>query len=134
MNQQYAVYILRCRDQSLYTGITGVDLKSYTYARRPLQLVYAVHFSEVLDAIAFEKQLKRWSKKKKEALINGNQEELERYARSMYRKRIDFLVADFYKLLRSVMVSSTNHDTAECVALRRAQGDTFKSPLHTIAP
>ncbi len=56
---------------------SGEDIHCYTFTRRPLTLVYRAEFREVTDAIAYEKRLKRWSRKKKEALISGNQELLE---------------------------------------------------------
>ena|SRR3989344_2077709 len=82
--KQYYVYILCCRDGSYYTGITndvenrvihhqrGDDPKSYTYMRRPVKLVFVEEFREVNDAIAAEKQIKGWSRKKKEALMKNN--------------------------------------------------------------
>jgi putative endonuclease len=82
--KQYFVYILLCSDNSYYTGITnnlerrlyehenGIDPKSYTFKRRPVKLVFQEMFTEVIQAIAFEKQVKGWSRAKKEALINGN--------------------------------------------------------------
>jgi putative endonuclease len=78
------VYILRCSDNSLYIGVTnnyrarfdehqnGINSYCYTFKRRPLQLVYLEEFNEPIDAIFREKQLKKWSRAKKEALINGN--------------------------------------------------------------
>jgi putative endonuclease len=78
------VYILRCADNSFYTGITnnvekrfaqhqeGYDPDSYTYSRRPVELVYCADFLDPKQAIAFEKQVKGWSRAKKEALIAGN--------------------------------------------------------------
>jgi putative endonuclease len=89
----WITYILRCADGSLYIGVTnnlerrltehgeGSDKSSYTFRRRPVVLVYQAVFSEVTDAIAFEKQVKRWSRKKKEALINADQEALERLSK-----------------------------------------------------
>jgi putative endonuclease len=80
---QYFVYILQCSDQSYYTGITndlerrlfehetGVNLQCYTYKRRPLQLVFHERFTDVNQAIAFEKQVKGWNRAKKEAIISG---------------------------------------------------------------
>ena len=78
----YWVYILRCADGSYYTGITG-DLESrilkhqsghnpesYTHKRRPVELVFSTEFNNVEQAIVFEKQVKGWSRKKKEAIIN----------------------------------------------------------------
>ena len=79
----YCVYILKCANQSYYTGITsrldekifehqsGQDPKSYTFNKRPVELVFSADFSEVNDAIAFEKQIKAWRRDKKTALIEG---------------------------------------------------------------
>jgi putative endonuclease len=81
--KQYFVYILLCRDGSYYTGVTnnierrlyehdsGHDPKAYTFSRRPLKLVFCESFNDVNQAIAFEKQVKGWNRKKKEAIING---------------------------------------------------------------
>jgi putative endonuclease len=80
----YYVYILRCKDDSLYTGITnnlerrlnehndGMLTNAYTYKRRPVILEFYQEFTEPNQAIYFEKKLKKWSKVKKEALINGD--------------------------------------------------------------
>ncbi|MBU1132399.1 GIY-YIG nuclease family protein [Patescibacteria group bacterium] len=85
----YTVYIVECSDRSLYTGITnnierrldehnlGISEKSYTYSRRPVRLVYAEEHYYVNDAIAREKQIKGWSRRKKVALIEGNIERLK---------------------------------------------------------
>jgi len=90
----YYVYILRCADGSYYTGVTnnierrfkehetGRNETCYTFKRRPLSLVYTRHFQYILDAIAFEKQVKGWSRKKKEALINGDFEKLSLLSRN----------------------------------------------------
>jgi len=80
---QYFVYILLCSDNSYYTGVTNnldrrlyehetdFDPKAYTFKRRPLKLVFHETFTEITQAIAFEKQVKGWNRAKKEALING---------------------------------------------------------------
>ena len=79
------VYMLRCADASYYVGVaTGEDLTkrvtehqigaypgSYTYSRRPVELVWSDHFDRITDAIAAERQVKGWSRAKKQALING---------------------------------------------------------------
>lgn len=82
--KEYYVYILKCKDGSYYTGITnnidrrlwehqeGVNNGCYTYKRRPVELVYFETFNDVNQAINFEKQIKGWSRKKKEALIHEN--------------------------------------------------------------
>jgi len=83
---QYFVYILLCSDNSYYKGVTnnmerrfyehenGLNPGSYTHKRRPVKLVCCESFTEIEQAIAFEKQVKGWNRKKKEALINGEWE------------------------------------------------------------
>lgn len=85
----YYVYILKCSDGSYYTGITndlerrvwehdnGEILNCYTHNRRPLILEYFEKYCDVTNAIAREKQIKRWSRIKKESLINDNIEQLK---------------------------------------------------------
>jgi putative endonuclease len=75
------VYIVKCFDDSYYIGITnkvgrrmqehneGKDEKSYTYGRRPVELMYVKAFSEFEAAINWETRLKKWSRAKKEALM-----------------------------------------------------------------
>lgn len=87
--KRYYVYILKCADNSYYTGITsnleqrlrihqnGDNKGCYTYFRRPVVLVYCDYFNDVRNAIAFEKQVKGWSRKKKEALIASDWERLK---------------------------------------------------------
>ena len=82
------MYILLCSDGSLYTGVTndvqsrvaqhnaGSDPKAYTFKRRPVILVYSSDFTEVCQAIAWEKTVKRWNRAKKEALIRGDYDAL----------------------------------------------------------
>ena len=77
------LYILRCADGSYYTGTTRTDLEirvaqhqtghfgGYTATRRPVVLVYSEYFDRIVDAIAAERQIKGWSRAKKEALIAG---------------------------------------------------------------
>ena len=79
------VYMLRCSDRSYYVGCaTGEDLDKriaehqsgaypgYTLARRPVTLVWSEYFGRITDAIAAERQIKGWSRGKKEALIRGD--------------------------------------------------------------
>lgn len=61
---------------------TGQDETCYTYMRRPVELKYYEVFSDVNQAIAREKQLKGWSRKKKQALISGNFDKLKELAKS----------------------------------------------------
>lgn len=90
----YYVYIVKCSDDSYYTGVTndlerrlhehntGFNESCYTYKRRPVELMYHEMFNDVNRAIAWEKQLKGWSRKKKEALFKEDWEELKRLAKS----------------------------------------------------
>jgi putative endonuclease len=85
---QVAVYILRCADGSYYTGLTKQDaearawehnndpIDSYTARRRPVTLVFTETYDRITDAIARERQIKGWSRRKKEALIRGDYEAL----------------------------------------------------------
>jgi len=79
------VYMLRCADGSYYVGTaTGDDLTrriaehnsgaypGYTSTRRPVHLVWSEHFARITDAIAVERQVKGWTRAKKEALIKGD--------------------------------------------------------------
>lgn len=73
-------YILKCKDDSLYTGWTN-DLKKritshnagkgakYTKARRPVELVYYEEFKTREEAMKREYAIKQLSRKEKEALI-----------------------------------------------------------------
>ncbi|MGO4913014.1 GIY-YIG nuclease family protein [Leeuwenhoekiella sp. W20_SRS_FM14] len=93
----YSVYILRCRDKTYYTGISsnlwerveehqsGKYENSYTYNRRPIELVYYCEFTEPDLAIEFEKRIKNWSRVKKEALINGEYEKLPNLAKKNFQ-------------------------------------------------
>jgi len=74
----YSVYIVRCSDETLYVGHsespqTRVKAHNdgrgatYTFKRRPVRLVYSEKFLSEADAIERERQLKSWSRAKKEA-------------------------------------------------------------------
>jgi len=86
----YYVYILKCNDNSLYVGITsdierrviehnaGKYPEAYTHSRRPVTLVFYQDFTDPNQAILFEKKIKKWSRQKKQALIDENYDELQR--------------------------------------------------------
>jgi predicted GIY-YIG superfamily endonuclease len=77
------VYILKCADGSYYTGST-IDLemrmtqhqtgyfKGYTSSRLPVELVWQQDFSTEHEAFLRERQVKGWSRAKKEALVRGD--------------------------------------------------------------
>ncbi len=77
------VYILKCRDASYSTGKTqDLELRivqhqngtygGYTSKRLPVKLVYVQGFPTYNEAIQAERQIKGWSRAKKEALIRGD--------------------------------------------------------------
>ena len=94
MIRWYYVYIIECSDKSYYTGVTnnlerrlaehneGYSPTSYTFKRRPVILKYSQQFHDVMQAIEFEKQVKGWSRKKKEALFNEEWNELKRLSKN----------------------------------------------------
>ena len=91
------VYILKCSDNTYYTGITsnleqritehklGKHIESYTYKRRPIELKFYAEFTDISIAIQTEKQIKKWSKAKKEALINDEFEKLPNLAKKKFK-------------------------------------------------
>ena len=90
----YFVYILKCSDDSYYTGFTnnlerrmqehlsGRNKDCYTFDKRPLKLVWFENFNDVLNAIAVEKQIKGWTRRKKEALIKEDWDKLVLYSKN----------------------------------------------------
>ncbi|MFN8281965.1 MAG: GIY-YIG nuclease family protein [Chitinophagales bacterium] len=76
--------MLKCSDNSYYVGVTnnierrikehegGFNENSYTFKRRPIMLVWFERSASIKQAIDLEKQIKGWSRKKKEALINDD--------------------------------------------------------------
>ena len=91
-------YILRCADNSLYVGHTD-DLPSrvkthnearggtYTAQRRPVRVVYSETYDTTAAAIARERQVKRWTRSKKDALIAGDHDLLKRLSKHRQARR-----------------------------------------------
>ena len=55
--------------------------EGYTSLRRPVQLVWSEHFDRITDAIAIERKIKGWSRAKKQALINGDWDSVQRVSK-----------------------------------------------------
>ena len=101
MARPFFTYMLRCSDGSYYvghtdklerrlaeheTGATG----GYTATRRPIRLVWFEEFPTREEAKVVEVQIKKWSRRKKEALMAGRMDELKAAARkdwASYRQR-----------------------------------------------
>ena len=87
------MYILLCNDDSYYTGST-TDLErrleqhfagegaNHTKKHPPVKLLYYEEFDRIDDAFYREKQVQGWSRKKKEALINGQHDKLPELSRN----------------------------------------------------
>jgi putative endonuclease len=79
-----SVYIVICADGAYYTGLTRKEVETrvsehnlginadFTSRRRPVRLVWSARFEQLTEAIATERQIKGWSRAKKEALIRGD--------------------------------------------------------------
>lgn len=88
------VYIVCCADGSYYTGHTddldrrmsehesGAVSSCYTFKRRPVVLVFSQPCTTREEALSAERQIKGWSRKKKEAMMRGDWAEVSRLARS----------------------------------------------------
>ena len=91
----FHAYMLRCADGSYYAGQTddlenrvkmheAGDIAGYTQNRRPVALVWSQEFGSRDEALAAEQQIKGWSRKKKEALIDGDWEAISRLSRKSF--------------------------------------------------
>jgi len=89
----FFAYILRCNDGSYYTGHTE-DLETrmvqhqrgalggYTAKRLPMVLLWSQDFPTRDEAFEAERQIKGWSRAKKEALIAGDWSRVTELARN----------------------------------------------------
>ena len=89
------LYILRCADGSYYVGSTrnlqnrlwqhstGLGAK-YTSTRLPVELVFAQEYERIDEAYEREKQIQGWSRRKREALIAHEVNELPRLSRKHF--------------------------------------------------
>ena len=77
----YYVYILRCKDNSLYTGFTrdvrqrvcqhnsGFRGAKSLRGKTPVVLVYLETYLTIKDALNREREIKGWRKERKEKLV-----------------------------------------------------------------
>src|SRR4051794_8710534 len=94
----YYVYIVQCHDGFYYTGVTndasrrieehnqGINKGCFTYKRRLVILKYDERFTHILQAIEREKQLKGWSRARKEALFAEDYDLLRQLSKSKQNK------------------------------------------------
>ena len=85
---QWFVYLLECKDSSIYCGSTDNPIRrlhdhnagiaaQWTKMRRPVQLVYIEIWNSLLGARRRERQIKGWGILKKSNLIQGKWIKLE---------------------------------------------------------
>lgn len=86
------VYILRCSDDSFYVG-SSHDIEqrvkahndgkatSFTRSRRSVSLVYSEECKSKVLALHRERQIKKWSRAKKEAIISEDIERLKQLSK-----------------------------------------------------
>jgi len=86
------VYILKCSDGSFYTGSTNnLELRvqqhksgegaKHTKSRLPIELVFIEEHQRIDTAFYREKQIQGWNRKKKKALISGEDNLLHELAK-----------------------------------------------------
>ena len=91
----FYAYMLRCSDGSYYIGHTDAlerriaqhqlgEFPGYTHNRRPVTLIWSQDFPSRIEALGAERQLKGWSRAKKEALAAGNWEAVRFLARKSF--------------------------------------------------
>ena len=93
MDTRFYAYIPLCSDSTYYTGHTDDiekrlaahhvgGIPGYTFSRRPVRLVFMDEVSSRDEAFARERQIKDWSRAKKEALIERDWIRLKNLART----------------------------------------------------
>ena len=111
MNQYYTYILSNKNDTTLYIGVTNDierrvaehrsgTIPGFTQKYKCHKLVYFESFSDVEQAIAREKQLKKWSRAKKDALID-----------TMNKDR-NFVISSIHSVIPSPLLSSRTDGTA----------------------
>ena len=120
-----SIYILRCADGSLYTGITRRSVEErvsehnsglipgFTSKRRPVALLFSETYERVDEAVAAERRIKGWSRAKKIAYIRGDFEALQALAKCRPRPSV----------LRQAQDEGTDGDAARVGALQTCLAD-----------
>ena len=80
--EKWFVYIIKCADESFYTGITN-DLErrffehshkkggKYTSGHKPLEIIYHESYVNKSEALKRESQIKGWSRQKKDTYFTS---------------------------------------------------------------
>lgn len=97
------MYILQCADGSFYTGSTRElaqrieqhkkgEGANFTSNNLPIKLVYYESFDRIDEAFEREKQIQKWSRAKKIALIKGDTERLKQLSKNKFEQSVPELV------------------------------------------
>lgn len=94
----FYVYILKCKDNSYYVGHTD-DIEQriaqhksksypdcYTKTRLPIEVVFIQQFPTREESIVAEQKIKKWTRNKKEALINNNWDKIKELSKKKFKK------------------------------------------------
>jgi predicted GIY-YIG superfamily endonuclease len=95
MVEHFFVYILKCKDSSYYVGHTdnlekrlfehnNMTYLGYTASRLPVDLVFKQMFESREAAFMAERKIKKWTRLKKEALIKGDFQSLQRCSKKQF--------------------------------------------------
>lgn len=92
-NTMFYIYILECEQDRLYVG-SCEDIKArfiahrqglgaeYTRRFKPVRIAFTESFETRAEAMSREAQVKRWSRAKKQALIENNTDQLKHLSKS----------------------------------------------------
>ncbi len=93
--EYFYLYILKCWDDSYYVGHTdNIERRfaehqqgiatSYTKDKLPVELVYVELFASRSEVLLVEHKIKRWTRKKKEALIKNDWNLLQKLSKKSF--------------------------------------------------
>ena len=93
----FFIYILQCADGSYYAGHTdnlenrigehqAGTYPGYTSNRLPVKLAWSQECASRAEALAAELQIKAWSRKKKEAMMQGDWGQVALLAKKDFEK------------------------------------------------
>jgi fumarate reductase flavoprotein subunit len=126
------VYIVQCADNSYYVGSTNNieqrleehnsgKYQGYTSKRLPVKMLWFQEFTTILEAAVSERQIKGWSRAKKEALIRGDFNSLIELSKS--KKATSTL-----RQAQGEEVINSHAEPVEASTLRQAQGEEVINP------
>ena len=74
-------------DRRLHEHQTGADPKAFTASRRPVERIHVEPFESENDALAAERKIKKWSRAKKLAYIDGDWQQVSHLAKKQSKPK-----------------------------------------------